>query len=270
MVSFGSFNRKENPILKEIVGASLLDSINSFVYGFAVFTTTGFLKAIARPVASANRSSALVFIAIPAANIELGGTRVFNFFTFLFIFVMGIDVLTGIADSLVTCIYDDWYNLNNENPKKLSRIWFTAGICIIIWASGAPYYLNTGLIWLDIMDYYIFTFIGILMCVMQCLAIGWVFEHNESALKVGKKSAILFAVGYWISLVISCYIGVFHLQASQSVYMTFLIALIMFTLTTIVAWQSNPIKMEFKEWFDIMALSGARKFVAYIVKIEQI
>jgi len=79
---------------------------------------------------------------------------------------MSIDSSCLNIEALVTSIYDDWYNLNSADPKKLNRTWFTALVTVIIWVASFPYYLNTGPIWQDIMDYFLFSFIGPLLTVM--------------------------------------------------------------------------------------------------------
>ena len=270
MVSMGSFQKKESPIFKEVYGLLGANFLNSFFNGFAVFSMVGFLTSIDSVYQSGNRSTALVYITMPAANAELGWTRFFNFFQFLHVFFMGIDVMTANVDAIVAGVYDDWYNLNGANPNKIRREWFVAGTVLLVWVGGAPYYLNTGQIWYDIMDYYIFSFIGLLMCIMQCLAIGWVYEHGESAAKIGKKSAMIYAAGFWVSSCASCYLGVFVMSNDQSVYMTVLFSIGFFSITTVFAWQFNTKKMGFYEWISIISLSGSRKFVSYIVKVEQI
>jgi len=80
MVSMGSFQKKESPIFKEVYGLLGANFLNSFFNGFAVFSMVGFLTSIDSVYQSGNRSTALVYITMPAANAELGWTRFFNFF----------------------------------------------------------------------------------------------------------------------------------------------------------------------------------------------
>jgi len=102
----------------------------------------------------------MVYVGLPTALAELGGSRFFSICLMLSIFIMSLDVCVLNIECLVTAIYDDWYNLNCANPKKVRREWFVLGVVVFTWISGFPYYLNTGLIWLDVMDYYLFTFVG--------------------------------------------------------------------------------------------------------------
>jgi len=63
-------------------------------------------------------------------------------------------------EAITATIYDDYYNLNSADNTKISRKWVNGIVIIVLWLAGIPYYLNSGIIWLDIMDFYLFTFIG--------------------------------------------------------------------------------------------------------------
>ena len=97
---------------------------------------------------------------MPTALSHVSGARVYTILLYLAISLMSLDVCTLNIECLVTAIYDDWYNLNGRDKSKLRREWVTAGVVFTAWISGLPYYLNTGYIWLDVMDFYLFTFIG--------------------------------------------------------------------------------------------------------------
>ena len=73
---------------------------------------------------------------------------------------MSLDVCTINIECIVTAIYDDWYNFNCQDKTKIKRVYLTATVVFCTWLSGLPYYLNTGYIWMDVMDFYLFTFIG--------------------------------------------------------------------------------------------------------------
>lgn len=63
------------------------------------------------------------------------------------------------------------------------------------------------------------------MCILECFAVGWIYELDDIVKEVGDKSAYFWTIGFWFSLLGSCYIGAFVVEGSQKYWVTVLLLL---------------------------------------------
>jgi SNF family Na+-dependent transporter len=68
MTSYGSYNKKDKPILTDTFAIAITNSLISFLAGFAVFSVIGFLKSTNNAASENTRSFGLAFVAYPTAT----------------------------------------------------------------------------------------------------------------------------------------------------------------------------------------------------------
>jgi NSS family neurotransmitter:Na+ symporter len=104
MVSYASYNPKNAPIIKNTLTVAACNSSFSFLAGFAVFATVGYLKGLGSPVADKTSSIGLAFVAYPAAIETLPGTNFWILMLSGTLFTLGIDSAFSIVEATVTVI----------------------------------------------------------------------------------------------------------------------------------------------------------------------
>ena len=106
MTSYASYNRRNKPIIRDVMAISFGNCILSFFAGFAVFSIVGYLKWLGSPVAEKNTSSALAFVAYPAAAEGMSGSNFWTAILGLTLFTLGIDTAFSLVEAVATVIYD--------------------------------------------------------------------------------------------------------------------------------------------------------------------
>jgi SNF family Na+-dependent transporter len=106
MTSYASYNRRNKPIIRDVMAISFGNCILSFFAGFAVFSIVGYLKWLGSPVAERNTSSALAFVAYPAAAEAMNGSNFWTAILGLTLFTLGIDTAFSLVEAVATVIYD--------------------------------------------------------------------------------------------------------------------------------------------------------------------
>jgi len=106
MTSYSSYNRRNKPIIRDVMAISFGNCGTSFFSGFAVFSIIGYLKWLDSPVASKTSSSSLAFVAFPAATETMTGSNFWAGILGLTLFMLGIDSAFSMVEAMATVIYD--------------------------------------------------------------------------------------------------------------------------------------------------------------------
>lgn len=61
----------------------------------------------------------------------------------------------------------------------------------------------------DNIDHFVNAYIMLILGILECTAIGWFYEFDETVKKLGRSAALIAGVGYWVSLLSGVAIG-FH------------------------------------------------------------
>lgn len=108
----------------------------------------------------------MAFIAIPAAAVESDSGMTFTLFAFM-LWMIGMDSAVLMVEGVVTNIID----ATGWNRKKVSV--GTIMACIIL---TVPFTANWGWVLFDMVDHYLSTYIVFPVAILECVAVGWVFE----------------------------------------------------------------------------------------------
>lgn len=149
MTSYGSYNKRDKPVLVDSFLIGIINSGISFLAGFAVFSIIGYLQAQNSPVSSETGGFGLAFIAWPTAANALPGANWWNLCLFGNLIFLGLDSAFSLVEAVATVIHD------TQIGRKFRRWVIAAVICGvgIIW--GFLFCADIGLFILDVMDYYI-------------------------------------------------------------------------------------------------------------------
>ena len=157
MVSYSSYNPKTAPIIRNAVTVSCFNCSFSFLAGFSVFATVGYLKEINSPVSDNVSSLGLAFVAYPAAIDTLDGSNFWILMFTLTLFTLGIDTSFSIVEATCTVIQD------TEVGKRLSKMKLAAVLCIFGAIGSTVFCFNWGFTFFDIVDHYLNVYLVLLM-----------------------------------------------------------------------------------------------------------
>jgi SNF family Na+-dependent transporter len=123
-----------------------------------------------------------------------------NFWAVIFgltLFMLGIDSAFSTLEATSTVIHDT--KIGSETPRKLvALVLFFGGVALSV-----PYCFNWGFTLFDVVDHYLNVYLMLLMGILECLAVGWIYEADVIIKQVNKASVLTLFLGYWISLFIS-------------------------------------------------------------------
>jgi len=106
MTSYASYNRRNKPIIRDVIAISVGNCVASFFCGFAVFSVVGYLRWLDSPVAKNTSSSSLAFIAFPAAAETMPGANFWAGLLGFTLFLLGLDCAFSVVEAISTVIYD--------------------------------------------------------------------------------------------------------------------------------------------------------------------
>jgi NSS family neurotransmitter:Na+ symporter len=197
MIAYASYLPEDSDITNNALIISFADTGISFLAGFAVFGTLGYLARVSGiDIASLKYSGVfLAFVTYPEAISQLPGgaivASIFGLVFFLMLFTLGIDSAFSIAEGIVVGLVDKF----GWNRKKT-----LLGVCIAGFLGGLIFVTKAGLYWLDIIDHWVNDFNLVAIGVIECILVGWIFGAKKLRDYFNKDSNIKF--GRWWDVMI--------------------------------------------------------------------
>jgi solute carrier family 6 GABA transporter-like protein 1 len=211
MTSYSSYNRRNKPIIRDVLIISFGNCLISFIAGFAVFSVVGYLQYLDSPVGSKTSSSGLAFIAYPAAAEEMPGSNFWILLLGLTLFTLGIDTAFSLVEAITTVIYD------TEKGKNLPRKLTALIVCILGWGGSLLFCPSWGFTHFDVADRYISVYLMFVLGIMQCFAAAWAFRSGEVMNGKDGMAIKLLTFTYWSTLLLFGVLTVFAFGPSINV-----------------------------------------------------
>jgi len=210
MTSYASYNRRNKPIIRDVMFISFGNCLLSFYAGFAVFSIVGYLRWLGSPVAKKTSSSGLAFVAYPAAAETMPASNFWTAILGLTLFLLGIDTAFSLVEAISTVVYDVAWG--KKVPRKLTALI----ICVVGWCFSLLFASSWGYTYFDVVDRYISVYLMFVLGIMQCFGAGWMFRYNklttqneEGTEGINKKSITLLTTIFWASLIVCGPVTVF-------------------------------------------------------------
>lgn len=209
MITYASHLHKKSDISNNAFIIALADSGTSFLAGLAVFSVIGYL-AMTQGVGIENLGIAgphLAFITYPTAiSLFPIATAVFGILFYLALLTFGIDSAFSMIEPMATGLQHKW---------KITKGKATALICLAGFFASLLFTTGSGLYWLDIVDYFVSNFGLVLVGLVECVILAWVFNVSVFRKNANKTSDIL--IGRWwdflIKYVVPCILTILLLAA---------------------------------------------------------
>lgn len=191
MITYASFLKKKSDITNNAFIISLADAGTSFLAGFTVFSVVGYLAFsqgisitdLGLRIAGPN----LTFITYPTAISLLPfAAAFFGMIFYIALLTFGIDS----AFSMIEPISD---SINNK--LKITKAKATGLICTMGFFASLLFTTGSGLHWLDIVDHFIANFGLVMIGLVECLILGWIFKLYKLRNHANKVSEVY--LGKW-------------------------------------------------------------------------
>ncbi|XP_076603501.1 solute carrier family 6 member 22, tandem duplicate 2 [Chaetodon auriga] len=179
LTSLGSYNKYTNNCYRDCVSLCLLNSLTSFVAGFAIFSVLGFMAKEQGVDISmvAESGPGLAFIAYPRAVALMPLPQLWAIFFFIMIIFLGLDSEFVYQEALVTTISDMYpHFFRNNSRRKLLLLAISAGSFLI----GLLMVTEGGLYIFQLFDYYACSGMTLLLfAILQSVCIGWIYGADR-------------------------------------------------------------------------------------------
>ncbi|CAH1778090.1 unnamed protein product [Owenia fusiformis] len=173
--AMASYNRFKNNCYRDAVIVALINCGTSVFAGFVIFSVIGFMShSLCVPVEDVAASGpGLAFVAYPAGIAMMPIAPLWSCLFFLMLFTLGLDSQFAMMETIITAATDEFPKLRSK------KTWFTLALCISFFILGLPCVCNSGMWWLNLMDWYSAGFSLMLVALFEIVALMWVYGINN-------------------------------------------------------------------------------------------
>lgn len=173
LITLASYNRFHNDALRDSLIVSLGNCLTSFFAGFVIFSYLGFLAGkLGLPLKDVVDSGpGLAFIVYPSAVTLIPPAPMWAIFFFLMLITLGLDSEFALVETVTTSIIDQWPHLRKK------KTYVILGVCVVFFILGLTLCTNSGAYWLNLMDHYSGGWNVLVIALLECLAIAYVYGY---------------------------------------------------------------------------------------------
>lgn len=189
MIAYGSYLSDFNNIAKDATVIAFADLGVSILSGIVMFTTMYGVGMTTNDMSASGIATAFIIFPQAIANLTKTGwiNAAFGMIFYLCLASLAIDSAFSIVESVSTAVADRF---------KLNKRKTTITICIVSSLISLIFISRAGLAWLDIVDNWTNQYNMIIIGVLECLVIGWIFKP-EKVLQEVNKNSINYKIPKW-------------------------------------------------------------------------
>lgn len=248
MVGYSSYNPKKAPIINNALTVAGCNCSFSFLAGFSVFATLGYLIEIQSPVSDKTSSLGLAFVAYPTAIDNMPAA---NFWMLMFtftLFTLGIDSQFSFVEAVLTVVQDTVIG------QKVSKLKLSLALCLAGVIGSTIFCFNWGFTLFDVVDHYLNVYLVLLMGILQAVSVGWVFG-NSDALATGAKAAVWVLTGGYFGLLLP--LGLLaYFAFPEASWVAIPVFWAYFIVISLISFGIS--RLSFKVWYREIFFSGVR------------
>ena len=200
MIAYASYLPRESDIVNNGFITGLANSGFSFFVGFAVFSTLGYMSfTTGAPFNQVvTQGLGLAFVTFPQAIGEIPLLpQLFGIIFFLCLIIAGLSSSISLLEAFAAALIDKMGIPRHKTITFLVIFGFLGGIIFTT---------RAGLFWLDIVDHYILSYALVLVGLLECVVIGWIFGSGRMREWINEFSD--FKIGKWWEMSIKVIIPV--------------------------------------------------------------
>lgn len=178
LVTMASFNRFYKNCYREAIIVPIVNVLTAVWAGFVVFAVLGYLShQTGIPIDKvATGGPGLAFIVYPEALTLLPFPPIWSCLFFFMMLTLGVDSQFVTIETVIAAVWDELPKYLREKRSMLAVI-----ICVIMFLLGQICITRGGMYVLQLLDWYSAALTVILICIVECLIIGWIYGVNNFA-----------------------------------------------------------------------------------------
>ena len=173
MITYASYVPRKVDLLQDALVVSVGNCLFSVLAGFAVFGTLGYMATtLNKPVAEVVKESiGLAFVAYPQAiSLMPALAQVFGVVFFASLVIAGLSSGVSLIEAFTSAVIDKFHY-----PRKSVVTW----ICMTGFLGSLLFTAKSGLYWVDIVDHFITHYGLVIIGVLECVVVGWIFRAGR-------------------------------------------------------------------------------------------
>lgn len=174
MITYASYLPRKANIIHDALVISVGNCLFSFIAGFAVFGTLGYMSfTTGKPVSEiVSQAIGLCFVTYPKAISLMPkfASSVFGILFFLTLVVAGLSSAVSLVEAFSSAVIDKFHY---RRKIVVSTVCITGFLGSIIFAA------QSGIHWLDIADHFITQYGLVIGGLLECILIGWIFKSQK-------------------------------------------------------------------------------------------
>ena len=174
MITYSSYLPRKADIVKDAFIISIGNCVFSFLAGFAVFGTLGYMAfSLNKPVADVVKESiGLAFVAYPQAISLMPSAlaRIFGVMFFASLVIAGLSSAISLVEAFSSAVIDKFH---------YQRKHVVSVVCITGFLGSIVFTAKSGLFWVDIVDHFITHYGLVIVGILECFVIGWLFKAHK-------------------------------------------------------------------------------------------
>ncbi|KAG8448337.1 hypothetical protein GDO86_015431 [Hymenochirus boettgeri] len=188
LIALSSYNKFHNNCYSDAIVVCITNCLTSVFAGFAIFSILGHMAYVTdKPVPEVVDSGfGLAFIAYPEALAKLPISPLWSFLFFFMLLTLGLDSQFAMIETIITSIQDAF-----PQVMKSMRIPITIGCCVILFLLGLLCVTQSGIYWVNLIDYFCGGWAILFAAVLELVAINWIYGGNrfieDIEMMIGKK-----------------------------------------------------------------------------------
>ncbi|MBU4316683.1 MAG: sodium-dependent transporter [Proteobacteria bacterium] len=199
MIAYSSYLPEKANLSRNAMLTGTINCSFSLMSGFAVFSVLGFMATSqGKPITEVvSQSIGLAFVAYPKAVSLIPGGKIFGAIFFLSLVLAGLSSSISIIEAFSSSMVDKF----NIPKKKLVTV-----LCGMGLLGSVIFTCQGGLYWLDITDHFLSHYGLVVVGILECLLLGWVFDIKKLREHINGISSI--QLGLWWDRLIKYFIPV--------------------------------------------------------------
>eukprot|EP00079_Xenopus_tropicalis_P012595 XP_002939712.2 PREDICTED: sodium- and chloride-dependent neutral and basic amino acid transporter B(0+) [Xenopus tropicalis] len=176
LIALSSYNKFHNNCYSDAIVVCVTNCLTSVFAGFAIFSILGHMAFVTdKPVPEVVDSGfGLAFIAYPEALAKLPISPLWSFLFFFMLLTLGLDSQFAMIETIITSIQDAFPQM-----MKRMRIPVTVGCCVILFLLGLLCVTQSGIYWVNLIDYFCGGWAILFSAVLELVGINWIYGGNR-------------------------------------------------------------------------------------------
>jgi len=173
MIAYASYLPRKVDIVKDATIICVGNCLFSFFAGFAVFGTLGYMATkTGQPVSEVVKESiGLAFVTYPQAiSLMPAWANVFGVVFFVSLVIAGLSSAISLVEAFSSAIIDKF---------QYSRKTVVTFVCVSGFFGSIIFTAESGLFWVDIVDHFITHYGLVVIGILECILIGWIFKASR-------------------------------------------------------------------------------------------